>query len=77
MGIAIVSRVKYVDPLHPPPPFYEYRFVNTGKIVFVKVVLAWTEDRALRGRNLSADPRLEAWGRVSRDPLPCTKQRLK
>ena len=41
-----------------------------GEIVFVKIIFAWTEDRALRGRNLSADPRLEAMGRVSRDALP-------
>ena len=48
-----------------PSPFYEYWFVNTGEIVFVKIVFAWTEDRALRGRNPSADPRLKAMGRVS------------
>jgi hypothetical protein len=48
-----------------PNPIYEYWFVNTGEIVFVKIVFAWMEDRALRGRNPSADPRLKAMGRVS------------
>ena len=31
----------------------------------VTIVLAWTEDKALRGRNLSAAPRLKAMGRAS------------
>jgi hypothetical protein len=54
---------------HPPAPFYEYRFVNTCESKFVKIFFAWTEDKALRGRNLSAAPRLEAIGGECREIL--------